>query len=109
MVKITSKANARNRNSRRISNREDKITYGAVEVEPLVVSAMLLKRLLMSGKISSLGKVVVISSEASALPVKLNASLPERFLEAGSEGLLSLFKLHSERWDGEDLDGDAMF
>jgi hypothetical protein len=56
---IISRAQTRTKNSRTISNKEDKITYGAAGAEPpaLMLSPMSLrKRLPRSGKKSSLTK-----------------------------------------------------
>ena len=83
---ITSRAHTRNMNSTTISNRKDRITYGAAGAAPsaLTLSSMSSRmRLPRSGKEVVGREVVAASSRASALPKNLIAPLPYRITRGG--------------------------
>ena len=110
-MNVSHRAHTRNMNSTTISNKKDRITYGAARAAPSVLTLSPMSsrmRLPRSGKKSSFAK--------SSLPAvaRVRSQKPDRpspvqdHERRGSGGLLSLLPVHAERKDGEDLIGGAM-
>ena len=94
-----------------ISNRKDRITYGAAGEAPpaLTLSPMSSRmRLPRSGKKSSFAKSSLPTVARVRSPKPDRPSPVQDHERRGSGGLLSLLAVHARRRDGEDLLGDAM-